>query len=368
MKRKSAEFLKLCITVLCVCICLLCAVVRLGEWVRENGANALMFAAGVKLESAENSEAQNASTDLQQEKTAQEDSAIPIDRSTILMDSDGIVPFHSDELPSSITTPNPKKTSFPVEETKIGGGTQIGEIFVKDNSGSGLNLAEEMKKSSAINMKMNGEVEVLIYHTHTSEAYLDSFTGFYYKDYTTRTQNQDMNVVAVGNEIERVLGEAGIGVVHDKTVNDKIYNGSYSRSWDTIQRNLEEYPTIQVTIDIHRDSMAGNDGLRYKPTAQINGRKAAQIMLIAGCDYNNEMDFPNWQDNLHLALQMQKTAQSMYPGLFRPLNFSYCKYNMNATKGSMLAEVGTEVNTISEAKYSGKLLGDIIVETLKNLK
>ena len=218
-------------------------------------------------------------------------------------------------------------------------------------------------------MKGDGSVEILIYHTHTSEAYSSSYTGFYYTDMETRTGNQDQSVVAAGEELKRALEAMGFGVVHDTTVNDTLYNGSYDRSWEVLQKNLEEYPTIQVTIDVHRDSMTTESGVKYKPTVTVDGRKAAQVMLIAGCDADGGWgDFPRWEENLRLALRVQEKLQTLYPGFARPLNFSNSKYNMNATPGSMLVEVGTEVNTVSEARYAGHLVGQALGQVLKECK
>ena len=171
---------------------------------------------------------------------------------------------------------------------------------------------------------------------------------------------------AAGEALKQALEAQGFGGVHDTTVNDTLYNGSYDRSWEVLQKNLAEYPTIQVTIDVHRDSMTTDSGVKYKPTATIGGRKAAQVMLIAGCDADGGWgDFPRWEENLRLALRVQQKLQQLYPGLARPLNFSNSKYNMNATPGSMLVEVGTEVNTVSEARYAGQLVGDAIGQVLK---
>ena len=133
-----------------------------------------------------------------------------------------------------------------------------------------------------------------------------------------------------------------------------------------LQKNLAEYPTIQVTIDVHRDSMTTDSGVKYKPTATIGGRKAAQVMLSAGCDADGGWgDFPRWEENLRLALRVQESLETLYPGLARPLNFSNSKYNMNATPGSLLVEVGTEVNTVSEAVYAGQLVGQALVPVLE---
>ena len=113
--------------------------------------------------------------------------------------------------------------------------------------------------------------------------------------------------------------------------------------------------------------MEASDGARIKPTAVINGKKAAQIMIISGCDDDGTLGFPNWEYNLRLAVRIQKSLSDLYPGLARPLDFCARKYNENMTKGSLLIEIGTEVNTLEEAKYSGELLGKALVDTLNKL-
>lgn len=112
----------------------------------------------------------------------------------------------------------------------------------------------------------------------------------------------------------------------------------------------------------------GNDEVRNKPTVTINGKKAAQVMILSGCDDDGTLGFPDWEYNLRLALRVQKTLTDMYPTLARPLNFSPSKYNMNMTKGSLLVEFGTEVNTLEEATYSGELFGKALAETLLKLQ
>ena len=169
-------------------------------------------------------------------------------------------------------------------------------------------------------------------------------------------------------EIKKQLEAAGFGVVHDTTCHDyPSYNGSYDRSGETIQRNLEKYPDIQVTLDVHRDAMGTQDGMRIKPTALINGKKAAQVMIISGCDDDGTLGFPNWEYNLRLGVRIQKSLSDLYPGLARPLSFCPKKYNEHMTKGSLLVEFGTEVNTLEEVKYSGQLFGKALAETLEQL-
>lgn len=362
MKRRMKKLLKKAAVLLSVVICIGCIGLKLAGITAEDGKRMLLFATGLGYEE-DVSEA-----GLKEKKVVAEDT--PTDgHQTIMMEDDGIVPFHQGELPSLSEEPDPNRASAPVEEISAQGGEAVGNFYVKDTTDSGTDLAQELLNDPSVNIQANGEVEVLLYHTHTTEAYMDKYTGFYYTDMETRSQNQDMGVVAVGEEIRKELEKAGIGVIHDKSINDTMFNGSYSRSWEVLQRNLEEYPTIQVTIDIHRDSMTTEEGVKYKPTSEIEGRKAAQIMLMTGCDaFGDWGDFPDWVHNLRLAMRVQQKVTEMYPDLMRPMSFSNSKYNMNATKGSLLIEVGTEVNTISEAKYSGKLMGKALAELLPELR
>lgn len=362
--QRLTRYLKGMAVLLSVCVCVWCAGESLGDWFSQRGGEALLFAAGMGVE--------REPSPVPEGSLPPEDSGGVTEREVYNggeLPDDGVVPFHSDLLPGFSATPDPGRNSGPVEEIQLDGGTPIANFFVRDSTESGTDLLAELSESPDVHIEGDGRVEVLIYHTHTSEAYSQSAPGFYYTDMETRTQNQDMSVVAAGEELAAALQARGIGVVHDKTVNDLAYNGSYSRSWEVIQKNLEEYPGIQVTIDLHRDSMTTQEGVKYKPTAQIGGRNAAQAMLLAGCDASGEWgDFPDWEWNLRLILRVQQKAQELYPGLMRPLSFSNSKYNMNATRGSMLIEVGTEVNTVAEAKYTGKLLGEILAETLLGLE
>ncbi len=362
----------------CAAVCIWCAAEGLQNWARDRGGEALLFAAGMTGTEAPSSPAESAASPEPPAESAASPQNVPVWSQDGLsyggaaqngagLPDDGVVPFHSDLLPGASSTPDPARSSGPVEELQLDGGQQVDSFYVRDSTGSGTDLAAELLEEPDVHIQADGRVEVLIYHTHTSEAYSLSSPGFYYTDMETRTQNQDMSVVAAGEELAKALEAQGIGVVHDKTVNDGVYNGSYSRSWEVIQSNLEKYPDIQVTIDLHRDSMTTEAGVKYKPTVEVDGRKAAQAMMIAGCDFDGSWgDFPDWKQNLRLMLRVQQKAQELYPGLMRPLNFSNSKYNMNATHGSMLIEVGTEVTTVAEARYTGKLVGEILAETLKN--
>ena len=107
-------------------------------------------------------------------------------------------------------------------------------------------------------------------------------TGRIPQRHTHRSQDETQSVVLVGDAIAAQLRAAGIGVIHDTTCHDyPAYNGAYDRSAVTMQKNLEKYPGIQVTLDIHRDAI-GDNSVRKKPTVTIDGKKAAQIMILSG--------------------------------------------------------------------------------------
>lgn len=243
-------------------------------------------------------------------------------------------------------------------------GERYGSFYVKNSTWFDLDIGYELKSKLGFDFAKTSDVQVLIYHTHTSESYLDCDVGYYYSDFYPRTTDKRYNVTRVGEAIARSLRKEGIGVVHDTTSHDDTYNGSYDRSFQTVQKYLKKYPKIKVTLDIHRDSI-GDDSYKVKPTFTYNGKKGAQIMIMTGYDPDGEYGFPDWEFNLRFALRLQKSCEENYSGMTRPMNFGDFVYNMNVNTGSLLIEVGTEANTLSEAEYSGKLLGKAIAKVLQ---
>ena len=193
--------------------------------------------------------------------------------------------------------------------------------------------------------------------------------GFFYESFYPRSLNNEKNVTRVGQAITDKLIENGINTVHDITYHDNpTYNGSYCRAAQTIKKNLEKYPSIQVVIDIHRDSLGSKETGKIKPTFKYSGKKAAQLMVISGCDPDGNLGFPNWRKNLRLALRVQKYCETLFPGITRPLNFSKVKYNEHLTPGSLLIEVGSDANTLEEAVNTGTMLGEALSKLLNDLK
>ncbi len=199
---------------------------------------------------------------------------------------------------------------------------------------------------------------VIIYHTHTTEGYELLDKGWYSDDYNSRTEDTTRTVVRVGDEIAARLREAGYGVIHDTNIYDRSYDGAYDRSEVTLRRLLKENPSVVVTLDVHRDAIHYDDGTKCKPTTVVNGKKAAQVMIITGCEGSGVTDFPNWRKNLYFAVALQNEMYGISDTLMRPIFFCHRRYNMDVTPCSLLLEFGTDANTLDEAVYSGSLVGE----------
>jgi stage II sporulation protein P len=245
---------------------------------------------------------------------------------------------------------------------------ELNGIYVRNTT-----LQHDIDIQKYLNGKVYADVHkkdpsVLIYHTHTTETYELLDRGFYTNERSSRSEKSGENMIRVGEEICKVLEKNGYKTIHDKTVYDKKYSGAYERSCENISKILKENPSIQIVLDIHRDAIYQKDGSRVKPVAEIGGRKAAQIMIISGCEDGNVTNFPNWEKNLSFAVQLQNKLKNDNPQLVRPLMFCSRKYNMHLTTGSMLLEVGTDSNSFEEAKYSAELAGDALLSLLNTLK
>ena len=241
-----------------------------------------------------------------------------------------------------------------------------GEVKVQNRTDKNIDIDKIVKEGANLKIADKTKPTVLIYHTHTHECYVQLDKGFYMKGETTQSADSAQNVVRVGDAIVDRLEKAGFAVIHDTAIHDDDYNNSYADSGKAIDKILKQYPTIEVTIDIHRDSVGveGDSDARTSLVKEIAGKKAAQVMIISGCEENAIKDFPDWYDNLHFALGLQKQFSEDFPGLARPLYFADRRYNMYKTKNSVLIEVGSDGNTLEQAVYSGKLVGAALVNYL----
>ncbi len=246
-----------------------------------------------------------------------------------------------------------------------GANTSYNKVYLKNNTGTNIDLASLLKQPLNFKIEKNSKPQVLIVHTHTTESYMSEQRDYYVEEDIARRTDTSKNMAYIGNIFAEKLKAAGIGVIHDKTLHDHpSYTGSYNRSAETIKKHLKENPSIKVVIDIHRDAITSSDKTKTRPVVNINGKRAAQVMLVMGSQTGDITNFPNWKQNLSFAVKYQQTLEVMYPSLARAITLNSAKYNQNLTVGSILIEIGSEANTFEEATNAANFSADALVSLL----
>ncbi|MBQ9685081.1 MAG: stage II sporulation protein P [Oscillospiraceae bacterium] len=244
-----------------------------------------------------------------------------------------------------------------IRETTISGGMRIKnqtayyvDIGALLNEGPGLTLPQ-------------GEPQILIIHTHASEAYTQAGLDRYVASDSYRTEDTQFNIVRIGDELTEILTQAGLNVIHDRGIYDyPSYTGSYTRSGEAVEQYLDSFPSIRMVLDIHRDAL-GSEGVVYKTMAEEDGTVASQVMLLVGTDESG-LPHPNWRGNLALALYLQSAVVGANPTLMRPVELVSQRYNQHLTPGSLIVEVGSSGNTLREALSAVRLFGNAIAPAL----
>lgn len=206
--------------------------------------------------------------------------------------------------------------------------------------------------------------KILIFHTHSQEAFIDSRQG-----------EEEDTIVGVGQTLGEILAEKyGVCVVHDVGRYD-ISEGkldranSYETMEEAINKVLKKYPTIEVLIDLHRDGVA--DDMRL--VTDINGKNTAKLMFFNGvCMLNKNgtpeptqgLSNPYIQQNLAFSFHMQAMANTVYPGMTRKIYIKPYRYSLNMKPLSLLVEVGANTSTVEEAKNAMEPLADVLVKVL----
>jgi stage II sporulation protein P len=207
--------------------------------------------------------------------------------------------------------------------------------------------------------------QILIIHTHGSEAYTPAEDPDIVWSGDHRTTDSRYNVVKVGDEMAEVFSQAGISVLHDRTLYDyPSYTGAYDRSLAAIQSYLAQYPSIRFILDIHRDAIEDSSGVQYKAVSAVGEETAAQVSIVVGSD-GSGLEHPNWLENLRLAVAIQEEVLAQYPTLMRPVLLRNSRYNQHATTGSLLVEVGAAGNSPEEAALAGRLFAEQMVAALE---
>ncbi len=202
-----------------------------------------------------------------------------------------------------------------------------------------------------------GAPAILIYHTHTTECYRNS-QGI------SNTPDESQNVVAVGKAMKAVFEAAGYPTIHLTEIYNEDFGNAYTTSRAAAEKILEQYPTIQVVLDIHRDAISSN-GIDYYPVTEVNGRQAAQIMPVCGTDAKG-LSHPHWRKNFTYALALSRKMGALYGELSRPVNLRRDRFNTHFTPYSLLLEVGSAANTLEQAVYGGELTAKAMIALWNN--
>ena len=215
-----------------------------------------------------------------------------------------------------------------------------------------------------LDFPLSDEPMILIVHTHATEAYTPADGDDYTAAGSYRTTDTDHNVVRVGQALAQRLNDNGIPTLHDTTLHDVPgYDDAYERAAAVISRYLEEYPSIRMVIDVHRDAALDENGSEVAVNCSIGDREAAQMMLVMGTDAAG-LEHPGWQGNLSMALKLQAWCEKTSPGCFRPLQLRAERYNQYLTPYSILLEVGAAGNTLRQALCSAEFFADRLTDLL----
>lgn len=269
-------------------------------------------------------------------------------------DSEAISEELSEETPPPVESA-PVQT-LPPADKNIVPTTISGGLSVKNSTSYIIDAREIISDGCKVRLKRDS-AQILIIHTHSSEAYSPAGLDRYDDKGGNRTQDDNFNVIRIGDELEKLLSEQGLNVIHDRGVYDyPSYTGSYNRSGEAVEKYLAEHPDISVVIDLHRDALGTND-VTYKTVAMESGVCASQLMFVMGSDEGG-LEHPNWRENLSLALYLQNAVLNKYPSLMRPVTLVGYRYNQHLTSGSMILEVGSNGNTLQEALAAIRLFAD----------
>ena len=210
-----------------------------------------------------------------------------------------------------------------------------------------------------------GDPVVLIFHTHSTEMFVDS-----------NPSDKYTGIVGVGAYLANLLNNMGIGTIHKTQRFDMIDGrshilGAYERQVPYIRRILEENPTIEIVIDLHRDGLP-NGAPRL--VTNINGEQTAQIMFFNGLSLRNEggrptpiatLPNPYLQYNLAFSFQMQLAANQMFDNFTRRIYLNAFRYSLHFKPKSLLVEVGAQTNTFREATNAMYPLAEILASVIR---
>ena len=214
----------------------------------------------------------------------------------------------------------------------------------------------------------NPRKRVLIYHTHTYEAYEQTPDDPYQETEKWRTADNAHNVVRVGEELAALLRGLGIEVVHDVTAFEPPnLSSAYTRSLEMLQGRQAAGERYDLYIDLHRDAYA--ESQTGPNTVSVGGVEAAKLMVLIGKGEGQTSEGfdqrPDWEANLAIAQTMTDCLNAQADGLCRDVCLKSGRFNQHVAVGCVLVEAGNNRNTLEEVLAAMPYLADAVLEALE---
>lgn len=264
--------------------------------------------------------------------------------------------------PAELVDASPVETRFSIEKLRDFN-YLLSQFYTVDSTTSiteeQLNVDDLLSRNMKIDTTIDGP-KILIFHTHSQEAFVDSVDG-----------DASTSIVGMGAYLAELLNGKGIETMHHNGVYDLI-NGKLDRSKAYqmaeagVKEILNQYPSIEVVIDLHRDGVPDSTRL----VTEIDGKQTAKIMFFNGLSRTKAQGDiaylynPYIQDNLSFSFQMQLAAENSYPGFARRIYLKGYRYSLHMMPKSLLIEAGAQTNTVKEMKNSMELLANILCKVL----
>jgi len=233
-----------------------------------------------------------------------------------------------------------------------------------------IKIIVEQIKDDLPPLTLSGEGPlIMIYHTHSREAYKQDSVNKYQAVAAFRSNDPNYTVVKVGESLAGYLQALGIPVLHDKTEHERDdFNKSYYRSLETLQKRMQEFKSLQIFIDIHRNAYEPGTRKADDEVVIINGERVAKIMVVIGTGkgyVGGFKDKPNWQENAKLAIKLTNKVNELYPGLAKPVYYKDGRYNQHISTKAILIEIGSNLTTMQEAVRATKYLAEAISQIIE---
>lgn len=264
-------------------------------------------------------------------------------------------------LSQDATVPETVEQTLPPPETKpqesavaVFSPEDAALVEVNSACGYGADVQALLQQSLEWDLKTQ-EPAVLIVHSHATESYEN--TEGYEASSEYRTLDTAHNMISIGHYLAQTLEENGIWVIHDTALHDyPSYTDSYNQSRESVKAYLQQYPSIRLVLDLHRDSVENAAGQQLCYTVG----DTAQLMLVVGTNASG-LDHPNWYENLALAVKLHAQLEKQLPGICRPISFRSQRFNQDLSPGALLVEVGAAGNTRQEALKAAQQLAQAVI-------